>query len=99
MYHDPEHPLFQIDWIDAQGGGGWSSKEYLKDKAGVTPCHSVGFYLCEDETSVTLVMSLDPGNGNGSEPLSIPKVCIVEQTRLGAARKKAPVKDKPQVPA
>lgn len=93
MFVDKAHPLYQIEWIDAQGDGGWASKEYY-ESLGATSCYSVGFFLCEDQDSITLVQSLDPANGNVSESVSIPKVCIRQKTRLGSMTKRTPAKDK-----
>lgn len=80
-----DHDIYLIDWIDAQASGGWASKEDYEQMS-VTPCHSVGFKLCEDKLSITLTQSLDPSNDNCSESIAIPRVCILKQTKLVPTR-------------
>lgn len=84
---DKVETLEYIVWHDAQGGDGWVSKRWLKEKGhGVSEIHMVGFLVKEDKDVVTYSMGIDTTNNNYSAFISIPKAWIKSRSPLKGSK-------------
>jgi hypothetical protein len=70
----------EIKWVDCEGSSGWDTVEAHQLKVGgKLTVVSVGYFLCEDELTVSLVQSHDLKNGTVDAYITIPKCSITKR--------------------
>ena len=77
------HSLIEIVWADACGADGWISSTRLNEAAGLSKISTIGYFVKEDEFSITLSMAIDHTNENYGAFMTIPKVNIKRKKKLG----------------
>jgi hypothetical protein len=82
-----EYPLVLIKWVDSYGcGSAWGCTEDLEPRPHY--CYSVGWIVKETKDVVVVVPHFSPKNDrieaveSGCGDMTIPRVAIVEQTKL-----------------
>jgi hypothetical protein len=71
--------IVEVEWIDSNSEGGWSSVEqYLKSAtAGDTlACRSTGYLFHKDKRSLTLVQSQSQKSGYVADSITIPRFAV-----------------------
>jgi hypothetical protein len=57
----------EVHWLDSSADGGWHTAEETLARARAMPCTSVGYLLHRDTTTVVLVQSHSPEEGERLE--------------------------------
>ena len=86
-------PLVLVEWYDAHSEGGWASHaSYMRTHRDRLLVTSVGFMLRRDGRSLTLVQSLQPGDGDHfarmADSISIPAGCVRRVRGLTSAKRR-----------
>ena len=82
----PYGKLELVEWIDSHSGNGWTRMEDFDEKAALsmTPLHSVGWAIAENDEALCLAQSV--GNPSNTEQfngtITIPKVAIKSRKKL-----------------
>lgn len=71
-----------LEWVDSSGQDGWVKKQQALDTSTPSQCRTVGFVLCEDDESVTLMSTVDDSHGNVDNPLTIPKFAVTHRAPM-----------------
>jgi hypothetical protein len=79
--------VVRIDWIDTNGSGRWTDREWAMEKVRPTLCRSYGAIIDETPEYITLAGSLDGGNDNVDHVTSIPRTAIKKITKLVEKKK------------
>lgn len=77
-----KYPMVEVEWVDSVRTGGWRTVEDYERAAGSAVCRSIGYTFKSNRKDIVLVQSLDPGNGNVTDSISIPRSAVRKVTRL-----------------
>ena len=72
--------LVEVEWTDAQIGGGWNTRERYADK-GIAKCRTAGYLLVRDKRSITIMQNVCD-DGTVSDSMTIPAGCVKRVRRL-----------------
>lgn len=71
----------EIVWVDNMGSSGWAEPRTYAEHS-MSTCKSIGYLLCEDKDTVTIVQSQDAYCNKLDNSTVILKRCIVTRKML-----------------